>query len=394
MRKFWITFCFYAADHFKKKALIWLGIFFVAPIGIFFAIDQFGGGSYDNVAIVQESSNFVVPPSIFNLLEGRHFLFITETEALDKFENGTLDDVFVIRGEERPVIDIKSTHLNPPSEVMMILTQTLTHLHLEYITNQYDLPSYLINELITPIEVNFETADLEDLIAVELVGLILPFIIYMVVLLTGQMLSNSVASEKTSRVMEVMLGKVHPTISLVSKVLATLVGFLMAPIAIIAGVVIAHFTGFTDLGMILEIINEFLSIEALLLSLVMIILGFFSFIFLFAAAGAIANSVESLTSTLQPLIYATMIPFFAIMFIDFDSTIANILVYIPIFSPYILVQRYILRVSSILEVGVVIILLSIFSLLTLWISSRLYMNGISHNSEKIGIKDLKKMLVK
>jgi len=395
MRKFGITFWFYTKEHFKKKSLIILAVFVAAVVGIIFAIDYFGGGSYADIAIVQESNSFIVPNELFNELPERNFHFVDSDDvARTMLDDGDVSDIFIIQGDARPEMTVVSANLSSDIEVEMFLRNVLTAQHLETTIIEYDLPVDVVVELVTPMEVHSEFADLDNLIAVEIISLILPVAVYMLVLMSGQMVANSVASEKTSRVMEVMLGKVHPTITMVSKILSSLVGILLTPIAILIGVIIANILGFVELEAILDLINEFLSVDALILMVIVLILGYFCFIFLFAAAGAIANSVESLTSTLTPVIYMTMIPFLLPMFLDLDSVVMNILVYVPFVSPFVIVQRFILDYSSMLEVGIVLILMTAFAVLMLTVSARLYMNGISHTSEKVTIKDFKKMLQK
>ena len=395
MRKFGITFWFYAKEHFKKKSLIVLAIFVAATVGIIFAIDHFGGGSYADIAIVQQSNTFVVPNELFNEMPERNFHFVdNEDEAREMLDEGDVSDVFVIQGETRPEMTVVTSHLNADREVEAFLTHILTSQHLEMTIAQYDLPIDVVVELTTPIMIHSEFADFESLVAVEIINMALPFIIYMLVLMSGQMVANSVASEKTSRVMEVMLGKVHPTITMISKILSSLLGILLPIAAILLGVVIANIAGLVELEAILSLVNEFFSVDALILTIIVLILGYFCFIFLFAAAGAIANSVESLTSTLTPVTYMTMIPLFASMWIDLDSMIMNVLVYVPFVSPFVLVQRFMLGYSNLLEVGIVLVLMVGCSVLMLMISARLYMNGISHTSEKVTIQDFKKMLQK
>jgi len=396
MRKFGITFWFYAKEHFKIKSLIVLAVFVAATVGIIFAIDHFGGGSYTDIAIVQESDSFVIASEdIVNHLSGRNFHFVdSEDEARELFEEGYVSDVFVIQGEMRPEMTIITSRLSPDMEVEMFLTHVLTAQYLEVMMVQYDLPADIVTELTAPMSISAEFADLEDVIAAEIISMLLPYAIFMLVLMSGQMVANSVASEKTSRVMEVMLGKVHPTITMMSKILSSLLGILLPIFAIIVGIIISNIVGLVELGEIISLIDDHFSFNALILTIIVLILGYFCFIFLFAAAGAIANSVESLTSTLAPVTYMMLIPFFAAMFLSLDGAIMNILVYVPFVTPFVIVQRFILEYSSIIEVAIALILMTVFSVLMLIISARLYMNGISHTSEKVTLKDLKQMLQK
>lgn len=396
MRKFGITFWFYAKEHFKTKSLIVLAIFVAATVGIIFAISHFGGGNYAEIAIVQQSDSFVVThEDITAHLSGRHFHFVaSEDEARTLLDDGDVTDVFIIQGDVRPEMTVVTSNLSSDREVEMFLMHALTAMHLEMMMIQYDLPNDVVMELITPITVHSEFAEFEDLIAVELINSIVPIAIMMLVIMSGQMVANSVASEKTSRVMEVMLGKVHPTITMMSKILSSLLGIVLPMIAIILGIVVSKILGFVELDALLDIVNDFISLEALLLSIIVLILGYFCFIFLYAAAGAIANSVESLTSTLTPVTYMTMIPYFAAIFLPIGGAIMNVVVYIPFVTPFVIVQRFILGYSNLLEIGIALGGMVVFSVFMLMISARLYMNGISHTSEKVSFKDLKKMLQK
>ena len=396
MNKFKYTFWFYVKEHFTKKSLIILGISFLGIIGILFALNHFGGAeSQVEIAIVQESNSFVIAEEAFEYLPNHNVHFVdNEDVAREMLNTGDVSDVFIIEGQMRPELTAITSFMLADSEMEMFLTQTLTLLHLETITAQHDLPMDMVIDLTTPIITNLEVIDFEDLIAVEIVGAVIPFVIYMFVLMSGQIVANSVVSEKSSRVMEVMLGKVHPTISMLAKILSSFIGMLLPLIASVLGAVVAHMLEFIELESLINMVNDFISIEVLILTVIVLILGYFCFIFLFAAAGAIANSAESLASVLAPLTYMTMIPFFVSLFVDLDSAIMNILVYVPFVSPFVLVQRFLMGYSTLVEVGIVIVLMIIFAVLALIVSARLYMNGISHTSEKVTFKDLKMLLQK
>ena len=400
MRKFGVTFWFYAKEHFKTKSLIVLAIFFAATVGISFAISHFGGSNiYDNVAIVVNTDSFVVHEEMLQDLTDVHFHFVnSESDARQMLEDGDVSDVFIISGEERPILETISLHHMALSSVELTLTHLLTEQQTLMTIMQYELPESAVMELLLPVEVSFEQLGEDDvtndIIAADIIGGIFPWMIYMLVLISGQMVANSVAAEKASRVMEVMLGKVHPTLTMLAKVLSSFIGMILPMLMILLGTVVSAQLGFIELESLFEFINEFIPTNVLILAFVVLFLGYFCFIFLFAAAGALAASIESLTTALAPLIYAVLIPTFLPMFLDLDHIIMNILVYIPFTSPFIIVQRYLRDYSSTLEVGISLVLMATFAVVALIVSARIYMNGVSHTSEKISLKDLKKMLQK
>ena len=396
MRKFGITFWFYAKDHFKPKSLILLAVYAIAVIGIAWAITTFGGGSNAQVAIVQESNVFVVDTNLLLELPNVDFHFVMdEGKARGMMADGEVEDIFIIQGTTRPELAVITDNaFGANGMVQATIMQLLTNKHLEAMMFEYNLPTEIVMELLSPIELDLELGDFEDFIAAEIVNQIAPMVIFFLVLMSGQMVANSVASEKSSRVMEVMLGKVHPTITMVTKVLSSLLGILLPMVSMTLGVVIANIAGIIDAGVVLEFINDIFSLEALLLTVVVLILGYFCFIFLFSAAGAIANSVESLQSTLAPVTYLILAPYMAALFLPISGTIINILVYVPFVTPFVIVQRFLLGYAGTFELIISLSGMAVFAVIMLIVSSRLYMNGISHNSEKVSIKDLRKMLQK
>jgi len=396
MNKFGITFWFYAKDQFKKKALIIYGVFFLLTLGGMFALNHFGGG-YSEIAIVQNSSEFTVDAHLLDGLENRNFLFLdSESVARQLLEDGEVEDVFIIKGTDAPELTILSSHSTADSLVEMTVTQVLTAQNMERVMTDYDLPPSAVLNLMSPIAVNFETAEemTDGMVAADIINFILPMAVMMTLTLTGQMVANSVSAEKNSRVMEVMMAKVHPTYSMLAKVLSAFVGFLIPFVAIGLGILAAEVIGWVDLQMFGELISEFFPGHVLLLTLAVFILGYFCFIFLFAAAGAISASVESLTTTLAPVTYGIMVPYFLAVFMSLDHAVMNVLVYVPITSPFILVQRYLRGYSNNVEVWISLALMVLFAFATLWVSARLYMNGVSHTSEKVTFGDLKKMMQK
>ena len=397
MRKFGVTFWFYAKDHFKPKALIWLAVYAIAIVGISWAIMHFGGaGGNPQVAIVQESDTFIIQPGILiESVEADLWFFETEEDARQLLEDGDVRDIFVIRGELRPELKVITDDAFSANQmVQATLIQLLTGTHIGNVANSYDLPMDIVMELVTPIHVEMELGAFEDFIAAEVINQVAPIIILMLVMMSGQMVANSVAAEKSSRVMEVMLGKVHPTITMITKVLSSLLGIILPMVAMVFGAVVANVTGIIDVGVVLEFVNDIFSLDALILTVVVLIIGYFCFIFLFAAAGAIANSVESLQATLAPVVYLTMAPYLAALFLPMGGTLMDVFVYIPFMTPFVIVQRFILGYATMLEIIISLSGMVVFSLLMLVISARLYMNGIFHNSEKVTLKDLRKMLQK
>ncbi|MCL2560301.1 MAG: ABC transporter permease [Turicibacter sp.] len=395
MRKFWITFWFYFKENFTTKNLIILGVFFIGVIGAAFAFDHFSG-RYNDLAIVNTTDAFALHEDVFDDLHGWHVHFVdSEDEARAMLDDGDVDEVFVIEGEDRPAFRMISPSETIAVETELFVNQHLMMQHTENVMVIYELPLEAVAELLTPIESSFESLlDTEDGLAAIVIGAILPWILYMLIMSSGSGIATSVVSEKSTRVMELMMGKVHPTTTMLAKVLSYFGDMVVLTGAIAAGVFVADWLNFIDVGTIISTLAEVISLEIVLLSIVIILLGYFMFIFMYAAMGAIAISIDSLNTMLSPVIIMIMIPVFLPMFVDLGNAVMNVLVYIPFFTPFIIVQRFLRGYSSLLEVGIVTVIMTVSMVLIFLAAVRINKNGVTHTSEKTTFSDLKKLLQK
>jgi len=401
MNKFKHTFWFYAQGTFKKVGLIILSLTFLATVGMLFAIDFFGG-SYMDIAIVQDSDVFVIPNEALESLSDRNFHFVaTIDEARAMFESEAVSDVFMIHGEVFPELTAITTGIMADMETQMFLMQILTEFHLEHTINRYNVPIDVATQLLTPVTLHLEADDLDTFLIMTLLDTLIPSLVMMPVMLMGGLIANSVTSEKASRVMEVMLGKVHPTITMSAKVMARFVSMISFILMVVLGFVAAHLLGIFNFSELLnspEIaslgLGDLITIDVIILTIIVVLVAFFVFIFIFAGAGAVATSVESLNKVLTPLTLVVLAGLFLPLFLEIDSLAMDILVYVPLVSPFVIVQRFIHGSSGIIEVVISIAIMIAFAFGTLIISARVYKNGISHTAEKITMKDLKMLLQK
>ena len=395
MKKFGYTIWFYFRENFTKKNLIILSVFTLGVVAIAFAINLFGG-RYSDMAIVNTSQEFTLTEEHFEYLEGWNVHFLeSEEAALVQLEAGDLDEIFIIEGVERPSFRIISQNESTSMETEMFVNHILTMMHIENVIYRYELPPGAVFEITTPVHVSFEPIlDMEDAIAATIIGTIVAIALYMLILMSGQGVANSIVAEKSSKVMELMMGKVHPTITMLAKVLSFFGDIVLLGAAIALGVFIASFFDLINVSEIMSLLGDIISADLILLSVVIVLLGYFMYVFIFAAIGAIATSVESLTTIMAPITIALVVPFFASMWLDLGSRIMNILVYVPIFSPFIIVQRYVRGYSNIIEVGIVIVSLAVCVVLALFVAARMNKNGIMHTKESFSFSDFKKLMQK
>ena len=149
----------------------------------------------------------------------------------------------------------------------------------------------------------------------KVLGMIVPFMaamtVYMMVILYGQSMSNSVMLEKTSKLMETILTAVHPTALMAGKLLATataaVLQLLIWLFSLIGGMIGGAFfalrmipdTNSTTVAAINQVTDTFVSfsIPGALMSLLILALGFLLYLSLSAVSGAMASKPEDLSKT-------------------------------------------------------------------------------------------------
>ena len=173
---------------------------------------------------------------------------------------------------------------------------------------------------------------------------IMIFGLYMVILLYGQMVATNVATEKSSRAMEILITSAKPTAMMFGKVMAScLAGFIQ--IATVFGSALLFYnlnqSYWGDNIIIASIFN--IPPELLAYMLVFFILGFLIYAFLFGAVGSTVSKLEDINTSVMPLTMMFVIAFFVVMSSmssgDVDNTLMKVCSYIPFTSPMSMFTR-------------------------------------------------------
>jgi len=211
--------------------------------------------------------------------------------------------------------------------------------------------------------------------------------LFMAIILYGQWIAFSVAEEKNSRVMEVVLAAATPFQLLSGKVLGVgalgLAQFLIVLVptglaVIFQGQIAALILGGDASSISLP---EGLSLPLLGVFLVMFVLGFGLYATLYAGAAALVSRQEDINQIVAPLTLVSVGGYMVATYagtglIPIDSPFVIVMSYIPLFSPYLMMTRFGVGAAGPLEVLVAIALLALTVPVALWIAARLYRSGV------------------
>lgn len=191
---------------------------------------------------------------------------------------------------------------------------------------------------------------------------IMIFALYMVILLYGQMVATNVATEKSSRAMEVLITSAKPTSMMFGKVLASCIAGFIQLIAVFGSALLFFNLNRSYWGDN-EIINSIFDMPVQLLGymLVFFVLGFLVYAFMFGAVGSTASKLEDINTSVMPITMLFIIAFFVVMFSmtsgNVDTALIKVCSYIPFTSPMAMFTRICMSAVPLYEIVISIAIL-------------------------------------
>lgn len=258
-----------------------------------------------------------------------------------------------------------------------------------------------------------------------IVPIVISLILFILIFAYGQTVAQSIATEKTSKVMELLLTSVRPLAVVIGKVLAMgLVSLLQFMLICIVGAVSfivtmpfgiggdlirmmgdpALQTGENaELAQALNSSFSTLSPLTFLLIFIIFILGFLFFALIAALVGASVSRMEDLAQAMQPYsligVFGFYLAYFPAMFTmdSFETGAAStnfmqiFSYYCPISSPFSLPSALLLGSLPLPQVIAAVVVLAVFVVLIAVIVARVYELIILHNGSRIKFSDIIKM---
>lgn len=173
---------------------------------------------------------------------------------------------------------------------------------------------------------------------------IMIFALYMVILLYGQMVATNVATEKSSRAMEVLITSAKPTSMMFGKVIASCLAGLLQIVAVFGSALLFYNLNKSYWGDN-RIVNSIFNIPPGLLAymLAFFVLGFLIYAFMFGAVGSTASKLEDINTSVMPITMLFVIAFMVVVFSmssgNVDNTLMVVCSYIPFTSPMSMFTR-------------------------------------------------------
>jgi len=226
-------------------------------------------------------------------------------------------------------------------------------------------------------------------------GIVLTVVMFFSIYFYGYGVAMSVASEKTSRVMETLIVSTKPSRILIGKCIGMgTLGLLQLAIFILAAAGSYKFIapdGFTIAGVPLSL-SSFTPFSAIMV-LVYFLLGYFLFAMINSVCGATVSRAEDLQSAIMPSNIISIISFYAAYIVLFmpDTEIRRLVSFIPFTSAFIMPFRLLNESLPISDIIISISLLIVSIVIVAALSIRLYSASVLHYGQRLKLGDLFKL---
>lgn len=228
-------------------------------------------------------------------------------------------------------------------------------------------------------------------------GLVYAMIIllFMGVMITGQLIATEITAEKSSRVMEVLVTSVSPLAQMFGKIIGMLLVGL-SQIALLVGVALVNVLLPHNVEALKELNINLADIDPVLLSygLLFYLLGYFLYATVYAAVGSIVSRTEDLGQAVMPITFLSLGGFYLALFglATPDASYITVTSYVPFFTPFIMFLRIGLTDPAVWEVWLSIAIL-VASILGLgWLSAKIYRTGVLLYGKRPSLKELRKAM--
>ncbi|MDG0823026.1 MAG: ABC transporter permease [Staphylococcus equorum] len=394
MDKFFATFSLTYKSKVKTKSfVIFTAIVILLMVGaanINKIIDLFDDGP-DKVGVVSSNNEIykVIKSQGDQLDEGADFKQLSEKQAKSQVKNEKLDKAYVIKLSENKKLSGKILSKDTVSEQdKQKLKATLSTIQTQFVAANLNLSQDELKQLQSQSEVtsevladNANNSNLSEAqkgfnTMIVYAGVML---IFFIVFNYASQVAMEIATEKTSRVIEMIITSVSPVTHILAKMAGVVsVALTQISIFIVAGIICFLLFDIGDMLKGFNIEPNELTVQLIVVGIISMIIGILSYIILASILGSITARIEDINQSLMPMTLISMIAFYISLFsiMNTDTLLVKITSFIPLLSPFVMFVRASTPDVAIWEIVLSMIISIITIFILLWVAVRSYKDTI------------------
>ena len=375
-----------------------------------------------NIAIIDESHIFA---TAFTNTDEVHYHYLQNTDLLtakkEVLEKGNYGLLYIppkntpnwyqqvtFYTEETPALSLTN-------DMLSVLEKTLFQYNLtEKNINQQEIESAKVRVSLQLQNFTGEKTSEWGTLVKSILGMSAGYLIFMFIIMYGNMIMRSVIEEKNNRIIEIIISSVKPFDLMLGKILGTsLAGLTQAFIWIVfTGVLFALLPTFFDMLMtgtttealqspdtakiqeVLTAIYQFPLLETFVLFILFFVGGYLLYSSLYAMIGAMVDNETDTQQFLLPVITPLMLGVYVGMFSVMEQTHGTVSVvfsYIPCTSPVVMLMRIPFGVAW-WEILISLLILYLTFFMVIKLSAKIYRIGILMYGKKASYKEVWKWL--
>ncbi len=231
-----------------------------------------------------------------------------------------------------------------------------------------------------------------------ILGIVILMLMFFAIYYYGYGVSMSIATEKTSRVMETLVVSAKPSRILIGKCLAMGALGLLQIVGVMAFAAICYQllvpADYLIMGMPLSL-SSFTWTRAIII-IAYFILGYSLYAVMNAVCGAAVSKIEDINSAMMPVMLISLISFYigyftALSASGSESLLQKVAIYIPFCSPFIvpfkILNGDVPTVDILISLGLLVIAIVIIAA----ISIKIYTRSVLHYGNRLKLKDMLKL---
>lgn len=394
MHDIFIVAKFTAKDMAKRKSFIIATIIILVMIVIGFNIPKIiKSFKNDSSKIIIVDKNEIFEHKITPT--DKNTEIIEENASIDEIKEKIKNDeveygIIINKNDDKIVLTyvLENKISSGPSEEF---EASLTTLYKDIQIEKLNIDAEQKAKLTPQFDYNLEVAD-ENIKGNPFVMMMISLVLFYAVYFCAFQVSNSITTEKTSKIIETLVTSTSPTNIIIGKTLGVgLVGLCqLAAIITTAFVSAKAFVEPATLDMMLD--TSALTPALILITLLYFILGYLTFGLMYALTGSTVSKPEDIQSANQPVTIITIVGFYLAYFtmINPSSELNHLAALLPISSPFCMPLRIMMGAANNSEILLSIGILIITIIVVANIAIKIYRNAIL-NYGKSGLKDLLKM---
>ncbi|MGC6769967.1 ABC transporter permease [Enterococcus sp. LJL128] len=410
MSKFWII----ASDVYKKnvKSASFV-IMILAPfllMGIMYAAVSLSGGfsEAETIGIVSDDAVLAEQLTSAEIEDFKFKTVASQKEAEKQLKNEKIEAFMTIDTSGETIKGRLYSESSMGSTTDLMLQQILNNIQGSVNAGKLNLTPEQVASLQQPasfaktkvsFDENGKMNEGEDNTAFQTaISFVVTIILWMIIITYASIIAQEIASEKGTRIMEVILSSTKAQTHFYGKLTGVIL-VALTQIAIYAAAVGIGYNQFKDLDIVKSFLSG-ISMENILgnfigFTTVFFLLGVFVYSVLAALCGSLVSKPEDTPKAVQPIIYLAMIGYFIGLTLgttDPQNIIIRITSYVPLISSFIMPIRLASETVSTSGVMISIAILLAFGILLTLFSAKLYKSNVLVYSEGGVLKSLKQSL--